>query len=1038
MFSKFFIDHPIFTWVLAITIMGLGLLAVPNLPIQPYPSVAPPQVSINANYPGASAETIDKTITQRIEQNLIAIDNLRYIQSSSSSSGRAEIRLTFDIDANPDIAQVQTQNKLSQALSNLPAQVRQLGIPVEKSSGFYAVVVAAYSPGSKMDDTEIGDFVASNLVEPIGRIKGVGRINAFAPQHALRIWLNPRELFNYKLTATDVINAVRAQNNQVASGQIGAAPAVEGQKINATVTSQSLFSTREQFENILLRTLPNGESVRVGDIARVEIGAENYSSIRRYKRKPASGFGVSLASDANALETVDLIKERLKELEPTFPKDLKIAYPVDVTPFIRASIWEVVITLVLAMFLVIAVMYVFLQNIRSTLVPGIAIPVVILGTFASLWFFQYSINILTLFALVLAIGLLVDDAIVVTENIKRSLEEDSELDSKQAAYNSMKELTGALVGTTVVLWAVFVPMLLFAGSTGVIYKQFAVTLISAMTLSLFVALTFTPSLCATLFKKKESMGESKWFGWFNSAYDKSKNTYEKWLKYFLNHTKLAFLSFLAVIILIGLCFFNLPSAFLPNEDQGNIYVLLEGPPTATFEEMKKPISKVEDFFLADRLSGSIKDIFTVRGFSFSGSGQNAAIGFVHTVPYDEREGPFISIFEIADMARKELSAIRDAKITVIVPPPIRDLGRATGFEFQLVDRTGQGRENLVEVKDEFLAQLNQSPEISYSRFNSLGNSPQYKINIDYEKAKALGVSVASVNETLSAAWGTQYVNDFIEKDRVKRVFVQGDAPFRMKPGDLGDWYVRSQSGAMVSFSDFSKGYWDYGPPQVERFNGSAALPIQGQASPGFSTGDAMERIMKVADNFKESLSVEWVGLSYEEQQSGDQVYYLYMITVLAIFLSLAALYESWAIPFAIILTIPMGIVGAALLSLVSGQTNDVYFKVGILLAMGLAAKNAILIVEFAITAIKEGKCMMDAIMQASQQRFRPILMTSFTFLLGVLPLVFASGPGSGAQQSIGFSLVGGILSTTLLVIFFAPLFFLFINRNIETVEDGSE
>ncbi len=1018
--------------------MGLGLLAVPNLPIQPYPSVAPPRVSINANYPGASAETIDKTITQRIEQNLIAIDNLRYIQSSSSSSGRAEIRLTFDIDADPDIAQVQTQNKLSQALSNLPAQVRQLGIPVEKSSGFYAVVVAAYSPGSKMDDTEIGDFVASNLVEPIGRIKGVGRINAFAPQHALRIWLNPRELFNYKLTATDVINAVRAQNNQVASGQIGAAPAVEGQKINATVTSQSLFSTKEQFENILLRTLPNGESVRVGDIARVEIGAENYSSIRRYKRKPASGFGVSLASDANALETVDLVKEKLKELEPTFPKDLKIAYPVDVTPFIRASIWEVVITLVLAMFLVIAVMYVFLQNIRSTLVPGIAIPVVILGTFASLWFFQYSINILTLFALVLAIGLLVDDAIVVTENIKRSLEEDSELDSKQAAYNSMKELTGALVGTTVVLWAVFVPMLLFAGSTGVIYKQFAVTLISAMTLSLLVALTFTPSLCATLFKKKESMGESKWFGWFNSGYDKSKNTYEKWLKAFLNHTKLGFLSFLAVIALVVLCFFNLPSAFLPNEDQGNIYVLLEGPPTATFEEMKKPISKVEDFFLADRLSGSIKDIFTVRGFSFSGSGQNAAIGFVHTVPYDEREGPFISIFEIADMARKELSAIRDAKITVIVPPPIRDLGRATGFEFQLVDRTGQGRENLVEVKDEFLAQLNGSPEISHSRFNSLGNSPQYKINIDYEKAKALGVSVASVNETLSAAWGTQYVNDFIEKDRVKRVFVQGDAPFRMKPSDLGDWYVRSQSGAMVSFSDFSKGYWDYGPPQVERFNGNAALPIQGQASPGFSTGDAMERIKQVADNFKESLSVEWVGLSYEEQQSGSQVYYLYMITVLAIFLSLAALYESWAIPFAIILTIPMGIVGAALLSLASGQTNDVYFKVGILLAMGLAAKNAILIVEFAITAIKEGKSVMEAIMQASQQRFRPILMTSFTFLLGVLPLVFASGPGSGAQQSIGFSLVGGILSTTLLVIFFAPLFFLFINRNIETVEDGSE
>jgi len=1035
--SDFFIKRPIFTWVLALFIIGAGVIALPNLPIQPYPSVAPPEISISAQYPGASATTLDKTVTQRIEQNLVAIENLRYINSTSSSSGQTQIKLTFEIEADPEIAQVQTQNRLSQVISALPSQVQQLGIPVEKSSGSYSLVVAMYSNDNSINQIDIGDFVASNLIEPIGRIKGVGRINSFAPQHSLRIWLNPSKLYNYKMTILEVVSAVRDQNSQLASGQLGGAPSVKGQQINASIVSQSLLTSVNEFENIILKTLPDGSSVKLFDVARVEIGSESYNSLRRFVRKEASGFGISLASGANALETINLVKDKLEELKPTFPESLEIAFPVDASPFIEASIYEVVKTLIIATFLVILVMFVFLQNYKTTLVPAVAIPVVLLGTFASLYFLGYSINILTLFALVLAIGLLVDDAIVVTEHIKRSMDEDPDLKAKDAAKKSMKELSGALIGTTVVLWAVFTPMLFFTGSTGVIYKQFAVTLIIAMTFSFFVALTLTPSLCGSLFNNKEEekkKKESRFFKSFNNNYDKVSKKYDWSVKWILKKplTGLAAYAFFGIVTVF--LFLKLPSAFLPDEDQGGAYVLIEGSPNATFEQMLRPIKEVEDFFLSEKLSGAIKDIFAIRGFSFSGSGQNAGIGFVHMKDFDDREGDITSVFEVARLAQKELSTVRDARVTVITPPPIRELGNAKGFSFQLVDQKGLGRDELIKAKDKMIGALMASPKIAYARVNSLSSKPEFKIDIDYQKAKALGVSVQNINSTLGAAWGGQYVNDFVENNRVKRVFIQGDAPYRMNPKDLSHWYVKSSGNQMVSFSDFSKGHWDFGPPQVQRFNGDVAFPIQGEAGQGFSTGEAMEEIETVAaKTLPKGMGVEWTGLSYEERQSGSQVYSLYFLAIVAIFLSLAALYESWSIPVSIILMIPLGIFGAALFSLVAGQTNDVYFKVGILLAMGLAAKNSILIIEFAIAALKVGKNLKESALEACRQRFRPILMTSFTFLLGVLPLVFAYGPGSGAQNSIGFSLVGGIISTTVLVIFFAPLFFVVVSTLTEKI-----
>lgn len=1030
MLSRFFIDRPVFSWVIALLIMGAGALAVVALPVQQYPEIAPPQVTISATYPGASAETLENTVTQVIEQNLTGIDNLRYFTSTSSSSGTAQITLTFDTGTDPDIAQVQTQNRLAQALPSLPAQVQQLGIPVTKSSGTFLMVVAFYSESGDMSQIDISDFVASNVVDPVSRVEGVGQVRAFGPEHAMRIWLDPDKMLNYKITTLEVIDAIRAENNQLATGQIGGQPTVEGQQINATIIAQTLMETPEEFEQIILRTLPNGSSVRLKDVARVEIGSENYGSIRRFNRKNAAGFGVSLAAGANALETIQAVKERIKEFEPTFPSDLKASYPVDVAPFIKTSMWEVVRTLGLAMILVLAVMYVFLQSLRATLIPGIAIPVVLLGTAAGLSIFGYSINILTMFALVLSIGMLVDDAIVVTENIKRSLENDSDISPKEAAKKSMKELTGALIGTTVVLWAVFTPMIFFGGSTGVIYRQFSVTIISAMTLSLFIALTFAPSLAATVIKGSKSNGSDSgskekrfsFFRGFNKAYDRTSLAYEKAVRWLLCHVKTAIALFIAILVVTAGAFIRIPETFLPDEDQGRVFALIQGPANSTFDRTMETVKKVEDFFLTES-KDIVTDLFAVAGFSFSGQGQNTAITFVQLAPFEERKGEDDSVAALTQRANKTFSSFRNASVFTLSPPPIAQLGNATGFEFQLVDRGGVGHEGLVNAKNALLTSANRHPLLSSVRMNALEDNPQYQLNLDRQKARALGVSTPVMNSTLSAAWGGSYVNDFVEKGRVKRVFIQGEASSRMKPEDIGNWYARGSSGEMVSFKDFASGRWSYGSPQLQRFNGQPSYQIQGEAAAGASTGEAMEAILDLMDQLPEGVNVEWTGLSFEERQAGAQVFVLYSISIVAIFLSLAALYESWAIPFSLILVLPLGVFGAALATWLMGESNDVYFKVGILLTMGLAAKNAILIVEFARNIHGEGKSAFESAVQACRQRFRPILMTSFTFVLGVLPMVFASGPGAGAQNSIGTGLVGGITSTTALVIFFAPVFF---------------
>lgn len=1022
MFSQFFIDRPIFSWVVTLLIMGAGAIAIPSLPIQQYPVIAPPEVTISATYPGASAETLDKTVTQIIEQNLRGIDNLRYFTSESSSSGNATIRLTFETGTNPDIAQIQTQNKLSQSLPRLPSQVQQLGIQVEKSSSTFGLVAAFYSKSGKIHQDDIGDYITSNLVEPIARVNGVGQINPFAPQHSLRVWLNPEKLFYYKITSLEVMAAIRDQNGQLAAGQIGAGPSIEGQQINSSIIAQTLLTSPEQFRNIVLRTLPDGSTVKLGDVARVEVGAENYLSIRRFNGKGAAGFGVSLSTDANALETIQAVKDTVESFRATFPGDVDVSYPVDVSPFIKISVTEVVETLIIAVILVVLVMFIFLQDWRSTLVPGIAIPVVLLGTFASLVALGYSINILTLFALVLSIGMLVDDAIVVAEHVKRSMDENPQLSSREAAKKSMQELWGALIGTTVVIWAVFIPMAFFGGATGVIYRQFSITILASMTISLFIALSFSPSLAGAIMHRTTTKKRSFFFRGFNHFYDMSAKKYEKLSQWLLKKWVVGLALFALFLLATGFIFIRIPEAFLPDEDQGRVFTLVNGQPNTTFERMLETIKKVEDFYLKEA-KGAVHSIFTVIGFSFSGRGQNAAIGFVNFKEDDKRTGEKTSVFDIAELARQRFSQIREALVIPITPPPISELGNASGFEFQLVDKGRLGRDSLIQAREKILELASKHPLLTNVRLNSLPDEPQYKIDIDYKKAKALGLTVQNINNTLSSAWGGMYVNDYIENNRVKRVFLQGETPYRMKPEDLSKWFVRNELGEMVSFSDFAAGVWSYGPPQLQRFNGFSSFEIQGEAHEGSSTGEAMNAILGLQKDLPKGIEIEWTGLSYEEQEAGTQVFALYAISIIAIFLSLAALYESWSIPFSIILVLPLGIFGASLFVWFANLTNDIYFKVGFLLIMGLAAKNAILIVEFAKIQLEQGKSAFEATLEACKQRFRPILMTSFTFILGVLPLALARGPGSGAQNAVGTSLLGGTLAITFLIIFFAPLFF---------------
>ncbi|GGW87352.1 efflux RND transporter permease subunit [Alteromonas halophila] len=1026
MFSKFFIARPIFTIVIALLIIGAGIFSVRSLPLEQYPGIAPPKVSISASYPGASARTLENTVTQVLEKNLTGIDNLRYIESQSSSAGTATITLTFEPGTDPDIAQVQTQNKVSQAQSSLPPVVQQLGVAVEKAGNSYALIVSFSSKSGSMNRNDISDFLVSNLEEPLSRVSGVGQIQTFGPEHAMRVWLDPHAMNNFNITTLDVVSAIEEQNVQLASGEIGGAPSVEGQQLNATITAQTLLSTPQEFAEILLSVNSDGSHVTLGDVARIEIGAESYRVIGRWNRQPASGIAIELSPSANALETIQNVKARVSDFDAIIPDDLEVQYPVDISPFIEASIFNVVETLGIAVVLVILVIYIFLQTLRATFIPAAAIPIVLLGTFGFLMAFDYSINVLTLFALVLAIGMLVDDAIVVTENAQRKLEEDDSLTPKEASKRAMKEISSALLGTTVVIWAVFLPMALFDGSVGVIYRQFAITISAAMGLSLFVALTLSPTLCGIFLEQGKKETQRGPFGVFNRGFGKLRSGHGRLLDKTLDNKIILPVIFLAVLAASVLIFLRVPASFLPEEDQGRMFTLISGPPGTTLQQTRDKIEKVEDFYL-DEAGDAVEGLFTAAGFSFSGQAQNVGIAFVKMKDWEVR-GEGKSVFDIQKRAAQTLSGVSDAMIIPIIPPPVSALGNASGFEFQLIDQGGLGHDALVQASNQFLGQANQSPLLTAVRFNGLSDNPQYNLDVDTMKARSLGVPVSTINQTLSAALGGTYVNDFIENGRIKRVYVQAEDQYRMLPEDISDWYVRNESGGMVQLKEIAAGEWTYGPPKLTRFNGASSREIQGSTTPGVSSGEALQEVARIAQTLPDGIDIAWTGLSYEEKQSGNQTMLLYSITIIAVFMILAALYESWAIPFAIMLTVPFGIFGAILATWLTGQANDVYFQVGLLMTIGLAAKNAILIVEFAQHNVNAGMSAIDAAMTAAKQRLRPILMTSLTFILGVMPLAFATGPGSGAQNAISIGVLGGITATTLFVVFFAPYFFVWVYR----------
>lgn len=1022
--ARFFIDRPVFAWVLALITIMAGILSIEGLPIEQYPKVAPPSVSISVSYPGASAETIENTVTQIIEQSLSGIDNLRYF-SASSENARMTITLTFEPGTDPDIAQVQTQNKVQSVVSLLPTQVQQQGVTVTKSNDTFAVVVGFYSDDGSQTQFDLSDLLVSQFQDPISRVNGVGSVRVFGAQRSMRIWLDPDKLFSYNLTPVDVQSALQTQNTDISAGQLGGLPAIEGQQINATITAQSILRTVDDFENIVLRVNTDGSQVRVKDVARVELGSENYSYIARYKRHPASGMAVSLATGANALDTIERVKARVEELAVNLPEGVTVVYPVDSSPFIKLSIASVVQTLIEAIVLVFFVMLLFLQNWRATLVPTIAVPVVLMGTFSVLYAFGFSINVLTMFAMVLAIGLLVDDAIVVVENVERIMEEEG-LSAKEATKKSMSQITSALVGIAVVLSTVFIPMAFFSGSAGSIYRQFSITIVSAMTFSVLVAIILSPSLCATLLRKKDVMNkrDTGFFGWFNRNFNRGRDGYERAATGMAGKIKRFLLVYVVLVGGMMFIFTRLAGSFLPDEDQGRIMVLVNAPPGATAGRTLESMKQVENYFL-DENSDAVEGMFTIVGFSFMGAAQNAGMGFVHLVDWDERDESQ-SAFTLIRKAFGGLSQIQDAMAFPILPPSIRELGNATGFDFQLVDRSAQGHEALMNARNQFLGMAAQNPKLAGVRPNGLSDVPQFKINIDSEKASALGLSLGDINNTLSIAWGSSYVNDFIDGGRIKRVYLQADAQYRMSPEDLDKWYVRNSDGDMVAFSAFSTVEWNYGSPKLERFNGLSSVNIQGSPAAGVSSGEAMEEVEKLVAQLPQGFALEWSGLSYEEQAAGSQAPLLYALSILIVFLCLAALYESWAVPFAVILVVPLGILGSVIAAWLFGLPNDVYLQVAFLTTVGLAAKNAILIVEFAKEKYDGGMDLLKAVSIAAKQRFRPILMTSMAFILGVTPLAISSGAGSESQNAIGIAVMGGMFAATFLAIFFVPMFFVMV------------
>ncbi|WP_290538787.1 efflux RND transporter permease subunit [Alcanivorax sp.] len=1026
--ARFFIDRPIFAWVIAIIMMMAGALAIYTLPVEQYPAVAPPAVTIAGNYPGASAKTVEDSVTQVIEQQMSGIDNLLYIGSSSDSFGNAQITLTFAPGTDADIAQVQVQNKLQLATPLLPQEVQQQGLQVSKSSDSFLMVVSFSSEDGSLSRADLADYVASNVQDPISRVPGVGKIQLFGSPYAMRIWLDPNKLNKYDLTPQDITQTIRVQNNQVASGQLGGAPAVEGQQLNANIIAQTRLENTEQFQNILLKVNPDGSQVFLRDVARVELAAQNYDVVGRYNGQPAAGLAISLASGANALDTADAVRARLEELKPFFPDKMEMDYPYDTTPFVEISIEEVVHTLFEAIVLVFLVMYLFLQNFRATLIPTIAVPVVLLGTFGVLAAFGFSINTLTMFGMVLAIGLLVDDAIVVVENVERVMHEEG-LPPKEATRKSMGQITGALVGIALVLSAVFVPMAFFPGSTGAIYRQFSITIVSAMVLSVLVALILTPALCSTMLKAKdaEHQTDKGFFGWFNRTFDRSSRAYQGRVEKILGRRGRYLAIYVVIVGVLGFSFMRLPSSFLPEEDQGMMFTLVTLPAGSTQEQTVDVLKKMEDYYLNEETS-AVDGLFTVAGFSFTGQGQNAGLAFVNLKDWNERDLSVDGVNQVVGRSMGFFASIREAMIFALNPPSIPELGNASGFDFQLLDQAGRGHEALIQARNQLLGMASQDPRLAGVRPNGLEDSPQYQLDIDQQKAKALGLSISDINSTLQIAWGSSYVNNFVDRGRVKRVYVQADAPYRMLPENIDDWYVRNNQGEMVPFSAFATGHWTYGSPKLERYNGVSSVNIQGNAAPGYSTGDAMDAMEELTAKLPPGFGSEWTGLSYQERQSGDQAPALYAISLLVVFLCLAALYESWSIPFAVMLVVPLGVIGAVLAATFRGLENDVFFQVGLLTTIGLSAKNAILIAEFALELEQKGEHLVKATLEAVRMRLRPILMTSLAFMLGVTPLMISTGAGAGARNAIGTGVFGGMLTATVLAIFFIPLFYVVVRK----------
>ncbi len=1031
--SQFFIDRPVFAWVIAIVIMLIGGLSIFTLPIERYPDIAPPAVNIVSTYPGANAETLETSVTQIIEQQLVGVDNLLYFASSSTSAGQMTITATFRNGTNPDVAQMQVQNKIQQALPLLPQEVQRLGVTVTKSRDSFLMIVGLYDKSGRYDNVDISDFLASNLQDSLARVPGVGNIQVFGSQYAMRIWLNPYKLQAFGLTPADVRNAVQAQNAQVAAGALGSQPVVEGQQLNITVTAQSRLRTAAQFDEIILRTQTDGSVVKLKDVARAEIGSAMYGIQSRYKGMPASGIAIQLSPGANALATANAVRAEAESLRGSFPPGMDLVYPVDTTTFVRISINAVVQTLIEAIVLVVLVMYLFLQNWRATLIPAIAVPVVLLGTFGVLAAFGYSINTLTMFGLVLAIGLLVDDAIVVVENVERIMREEK-LGPLEATRKSMQEITGALIGIGLVLSAVFVPMAFFGGSTGVIYRQFSITIVSAMALSVVVALILTPTLCATLLKPLPAEGHAKqgrFFTWFNRNFDAGVEKYKRSLLRIFDKPILPLVGYVAIIGALILLFVRLPGGFLPEEDQGFVITQFTLPAGAIQSRALEVAKQVEHHYLVDEKE-NVEDLFLVVGFSFAGAGQNTGVGFVRLKDWSERSGASRHANAIVGRAMGAYSKIRDAQAFALIPPSVPGLGISAGFTFQLQDRGGLGHEGLQNARNQLLGLAAQNPLLMAVRPNSLEDTPQLHIDIDTAKASALGLSLANINDTLSTAWAGSFISDFVDRGRVKRVYLQGDAPYRMLPEDLYAWHERNNTtGEMAPFSSFTKLAWARGPSALQRFNGVSSIEIQGAAAPGISSGTAIQEMQKIASQLPKGTGYEWSGASYQEIEAGSQAPALYALSILVIFLCLAALYESWSVPFSVLLVIPLGVIGALLAATMRGLYNDVFFQVGLLTTMGLSAKNAILIVEFAEFAVRRGVPAREAAIEAARQRLRPILMTSFAFIAGVTPLAISTGAGAGGQNAIGTGVIGGMLSATILTIFLVPLFFVLVQKAVE-------